>query len=214
MKVLVIAAHPDDEVLGMGATIRKLAKKKAQIHLCVVSEGASAQYKDKKMIAIRKEACIKSGQILGISGFDFLGFPDMKLDTIPHLDINMKIEDIIKTQKPEIVYTTPPNDLNMDHRVVFDSTLVATRPLESTVRSILCYEIPAVSRIPFYPTVYENITKELPFKIRAFKKYKSEVKDFPHARSIESIESLAMYRGMESGLRRAEAFQLVKSIID
>ena len=96
MKILVIAAHPDDEVLGMGATIKKLTKKKHRVNLCVVSEGATAQYKDRKMIQVRKNSCKKAGKLLGISDFYFLEFPDMLLDSIPHLEINKQLEKIIK----------------------------------------------------------------------------------------------------------------------
>ena len=95
MNILVIAAHPDDEVLGMGATIKKLSKRKNKVHLCVISEGTTAQYNDTKYIKIRREACIKAGKILGINEFNFLNFPDMKLESIPHLEINRKIEKII-----------------------------------------------------------------------------------------------------------------------
>ena len=141
MNVLIIAAHPDDEVLGMGGTIKKLSSQKHNIQLCVVSEGASAQYKNKKMIETRRNSCKKAGKILGISKFVFLNFPDMQLDSIPHLEINKKLEKVIKEFKPEIVYTTPFNDLNLDHQKVFESTLVATRPISSTVKQILSYEI-------------------------------------------------------------------------
>lgn len=214
MNILVIAPHPDDEVLGMGATIKKMTNKNNRVHLCVVSEGATAQYKDKKMIQVRKNACIRSGKILGVSSIDFLEFPDMRLDSVPQLEINQNIEKIIKRYKPKIVYTSPFNDLNKDHQKVFESTLVATRPLSSSVKQILCYEIPGLTNIPFNPTVYENITKEFSSKIKAFKQYDSEVMEFPHPRSVKSIENLAIQRGIESGLKQAEAFQLIRNIIE
>jgi len=214
LKILIIAAHPDDEVLGMGATIKKLANQKHEIHLCVVTEGATAQYENKKMIEVRKDACIKAGKILGISNFTFLGFPDAKLDTIPQLEINKKLEEIIKKFKPEIVYTTPFNDLMIDHQKVFECTLVATRPISNSVKKILCYEIPGITKIPFNPNIYERIDKEFKFKIQAFQLYKSEVTKFPHPRSIESIETLAVHRGIESGLKKAESFQLLRHVLD
>ena len=212
MDILVIAAHPDDEVLGMGGTIKKLSKQNNKIHLCVVSEGASAQYSDKKMIKVRRDACIKSGKILGISDFTFLDFQDMRLDTIPHLEINKELEKLTKKHRPKIVYTTPSNDLNKDHQKVFESTLVITRPHNTSVKEILSYEIPSITKFSLQPTVYENIQKEFPTKIRAFKQYKSEIMKFPHTRSIEAIETLSKLRGMESGLIRAEAFHLIKKI--
>ncbi len=213
MNILIVAAHPDDEVLGMGATIKKFSKYN-KIRLCVVSEGASAQYKDKKMIEVRRNACMKAGKILGISGFDFLNFPDMRLDSIPHVEINIQLEKIIKKYEPRIVYTTPSNDLNKDHQRVFESTLVVTRPMKTSVRMLLCYELAGCTRKPFHPTVFVDIKQELTHKIRAFKAYDTEVMKFPHPRSIEAIESLAISRGVESGLKRAEAFELVRNIVE
>ena len=210
-RILLLAAHPDDEVLGMGATIKKLSKKGAQIHLCVVSEGASAQYNDEKMIKVRRESCIKSSKLLGIKQIKFLDFPDMRLDSIPNLEINRELEKQIVKIKPKIVYTTPNNDINKDHQKVYESTMVITRPF-SSVKSVLCYEIPNIVNIPFYPNVYEDVTKEFHFKLQAFKYYWSEVAKSPHPRSIEVLNAIAIYRGSQSGLKKAEAFQLIRSI--
>lgn len=213
MNILVVAAHPDDEVLGMGATIKKLAEKGHKIHLCVISEGVSAQYKnDLKMKKIRKESCIKAGKILGISSIDFFEFPDGQLDTIPQLEINNKLEKIISKFQPKIVYTTSNHDMSIDHQKVFNSTIVASRPQSSSVKQVLCYEILGSIKSPFEPNCFEDVTKHFEAKIKAFKQYNSEIEKFPHPRSFEAIENLAIYRGMESGLKKAEAFRLVRSI--
>ena len=209
MKILVIAPHPDDEVLGMGGTIKKLSKKN-KIILCVVSEGATAQYKDKKMIKVRRDSCKKTAKILGISQTIFLDYPDMRLN-LSHLDINKKLEEIVEKYRPEIVYTAPKNDLNLDHQMVFNSTLVACRP-KSGVKQILCYEIQGNTKVPFVPNVFENIEKEFPYKIKGFKMYKSEIEEFPNPRSIIAIENLAIQRGIESGTKKAEAFELIRLI--
>ena len=209
MKILVIAPHPDDEVLGMGGTIKKLSKKN-KIILCVVSEGATAQYKDKKMIKVRKDSCKKTAKILGISQTIFLDYPDMRLN-LSHLDINKKLEEIVEKYRPEIVYTAPKNDLNLDHQMVFNSTLVACRP-KSGVKQILCYEIQGNTKVPFVPNVFENIEKEFPYKIKGFKMYKSEIEEFPNPRSITAIENLAIQRGVESGTKKAEAFELIRVV--
>jgi LmbE family N-acetylglucosaminyl deacetylase len=209
MKILVIAPHPDDEVLGMGGTIKKLSKKN-KIILCVVSEGATAQYKDKKMIKVRRDSCKKTAKILGISQTIFLDYPDMRLN-LSHLDINKKLEEIVEKYRPEIVYTAPKNDLNLDHQMVFNSTLVACRP-KSGVKQILCYEIQGNTKVPFVPNVFENIEKEFPYKIKGFKMYKSEIEEFPNPRSIAAIENLAIQRGIESGTRKAEAFELIRVV--
>ncbi len=210
MNILVIAPHPDDEVLGMGGTIKKLSKKN-KILLCVVSEGATAQYKNKKMIQVRRDACKKCSKVLGISKVIFLDFPDMKL-SLSHLEINKKLEKIIQEFKPEVVYTAPRNDLNLDHRAVFDSTLVVCRP-KSGVRQILCYEMHGQVQAPFMPNVFENIEKEIDFKIKGFKMYESEIEKFPNARSIIAIENLAIMRGIQVGFKRAEGFELIQNIL-
>ena len=212
MRILIFAAHPDDEVLGMGGTIKKLSNQN-QVHLCVISEGATAQYTDEKMIQKRKEACKKSSKILGIKNISFLDFPDMRLDTIPHLEMNKSLEQVISKIKPKMVFTTPHHDLNKDHQIVFDSTLIATRSTTSDVKEILSYELPGVVKTPFLHNRYVDISNQIKYKINAFKMYKSEVESFPHPRSIKAIENLSIQRGIESGLKNAEAFEIIKSII-
>ena len=211
MKILVIAPLPDDEVLGMGGTIKKLSPKN-NITLLIMTDGASAQYSDKKMIKVRKESCKKSSKILGISEIKFLNFKDMKLDSVPQLEINQEIEKIIKKIQPKIVFTSPKNDLNRDHGVTFNSTLVATRPSSSGVKKVFSYELPGYTKKPFSPNHYEDITKQFVHKIKAFKMYKSEIMKFPHPRSIESIENLAVYRGIQAGIAKAESFELIRNI--
>jgi N-acetylglucosamine malate deacetylase 1 len=211
MKILVIAPHPDDEVLGMGGTIKKLSPKN-NITLLIMTDGASAQYSDKKMIKVRRESCKKSSKILGISEIKFLNFQDMKLDSVPQLEINQEIEKIIKKIQPKIVFTSPKNDLNRDHDVTFNSTLVATRPSSSGVKKVFSYELPGYTKNPFSPNHYEDITKQFVHKIKAFKMYKSEIMKFPHPRSIESIENLAVYRGIQAGIAKAESFELIRNI--
>ncbi len=213
VSILVLAPHPDDEVLGMGATIKKLSKRNS-VNLCVITEGATAQYSDKKMIKVRRESCIKSGKILGISNFEFLDFPDMKLDTIPILEINKNIEKIIKKYKPKVVYTITDTDMNKDHQIVHESTLIVTRPHSSGVKEVISYEIPGQKLKFFSPTLYENIDKEIRFKIKAFQCYKSEIMKFPHPRSVEAVRNLSIQRGIESSLNNAEAFEIIRSIRD
>ena len=211
MEILVIAAHPDDEVLGMGGTIKKYSKQN-KIRLCVITEGASAQYQNKKMIEVRRNACKKCAKILGISSINFLDFPDMKLDSIPQVEINVELEKIINKFKSKIIYTTPKNDLNKDHEKVFESTMVISRPHSSQVKQILSYEIPGIRKNEFKPNIFENIEKEFKYKINGFKQYKSEIQKFPYPRSIKAIENLSIQRGIESNLKKAEAFELIKDI--
>jgi len=211
MNILVLAAHPDDESIGMGGTIKKLSKKN-NIHLCVLTDGASAQYSDKKMILERRNACKKSGKILGVSSYTFLDFPDMKLDSVSHLEINRELEKIIKKFNPKIVYTTSRHDINKDHQIVFESTLVVTRPQSSNVKQVFSYETAGMTINRFSPTVFEDISKEFKYKIKSFRMYKSELRPFPHSRSLKAIENLAIQRGVESGTKKAEAFELIRFI--
>jgi LmbE family N-acetylglucosaminyl deacetylase len=211
MDILVLAAHPDDEVLGMGATIKKLSRKHA-IHLCVVSDGSAGVKNKEKMIEARKKACLKAGKLLGVSTFDFLMLPDMSLDDIPQLQINLLFEKLIRKYKPTIVYTTPYSDFHKDHLKIHECSLVATRPAASKVKQVLSYEIPGTVKTAFAPNIYVNINREFSYKIKAFKFYETEIQKFPHPRSIESIENLAVHRGIEAGLRKAEAFRLIRSI--
>jgi len=211
MNILILAAHPDDESVGMGGTIKKLSKKN-NIHLCVLTEGVSAQYNDKKMILERRDACKKSGKILGIKNYTFVDFPDMKLDSVSHLEINRELEKIIKKFNPKIVYTTSKHDINKDHQMVFESTLVVTRPQSSNVKQVFSYETAGMTISGFSPTVFEEISKEFKYKIKSFKMYKSELRPFPHPRSLKAIENLAIQRGIESGTKKAEAFELIRFI--
>jgi LmbE family N-acetylglucosaminyl deacetylase len=213
MNILIVVAHPDDETMGMGGTIKKLSKNN-EISLCVLSDGASAQYDDKKMIKIRQDACKKAGKILGISEFHFFDFPDMKLDSIPHVEINKELEKIVKFFNPKILYSTSYNDLNNDHQKVFESCSIISRPISSKIKQFFCFEIGGRNKIPFNPNTYVDISKELSFKLKAFKQYKSEINPFPHQRSLKFIESLSHVRGVESGFKNAEAFELIRNFTD
>jgi LmbE family N-acetylglucosaminyl deacetylase len=213
MNILITVAHPDDETLGMGGTIKKLSKNN-EITLCVMTDGASAQYDDKKMIKLRQDACKKSGKILGISKFHFLDFPDMRLDSISHIEINKELEKIIKIINPKILYSTSYTDLNKDHQKVFESCSVISRPISSKIKQFFCFEMGGRNKIPFNPNTYVDISKELSFKLKALKQYKSEIHPFPHPRSLKFIESLSHVRGVESGFKNAEAFQLIQNFIN
>jgi LmbE family N-acetylglucosaminyl deacetylase len=213
MNILITVAHPDDETIGMGGTIKKLSKNN-EITLCVMTDGTSAQYDDKKMIKVRQDACRKAGKILGISKFHFLDFPDMKLDSISHVEINKELEKIIKIIKPTILYSTSYNDLNKDHQKVFESCSVISRPISSKIKQFICFEIGGRNKTPFNPNTYVDISKELPFKLKALNQYKTEIHPFPHQRSLKFIESLSHVRGVESGFKNAEAFQLIRNFIN
>ena len=211
MDILVLAAHPDDESIGMGGTSKKLSQKN-NIHLCVLTDGVVFDSSGQKMILKRKDACKNSGKILGISNYTFLDFPVMKLDSISHLEINRELEKIIKKFNPKIVYTTSRHDINKDHRIAFESTLVVTRPQSSNVKQVFSYETTGMTINQFLPTVFEDISKEFKYKIKSIKMYKSEIRSFPHPLSLKAIENLAIQRGIESGIKKAEGFEVIRVI--
>jgi len=216
MKILVIGAHPDDEVYGCGGAIARLSKEGHDIHVLIVSEGSTAQYENKEMITKKREEAEKVKSLLGIKEYIFGDFPDMKLDTVPHIELNKFISETVSRIKPEWIFTHSPLDLNKDHRVVFHSTMVAARPQVDYVKRILCYEVPSTTELgeePFRPEVFIDITDYLQKKSDAVSAYKTELREFPHGRSAEAIEALAKYRGYASNYRYAEAFTIAREKI-
>jgi len=217
MKVLVIAAHPDDEILGCGGTIARHTAKGDDVYVLIMSEGVSAQYEDKeKFLKLRRDACLKATKYLGVKEVFFDEFPDGKLDSISQLEINKKIEGVIAKVNPQRVYTHHHGDLNKDHRIVHDSTLIATR---RNVQEVFSYEILGSTNkcadnkeMIFVPNYYVSIDKYLDKKLKALSFYETEVKNFPNPVSEEAIKVLAKHRGVESGLNAAEAFVCIKKI--
>lgn len=212
LKILVIAAHPDDEVLGCGGTIAKLTSTGNDVCICIISEGASAQYSDPGFIDLRRSSAKKAAETLGARRIRFFDFKDMKLDMVPHVDINRTIEQIIDEEHPQIIYTHSPHDINKDHRIIFESTLVAARPFRREVAELISYEIPGTYLYPFDPNYYEDITSTLEIKLAAFKNYVSEVEQSPRPRSLETITAWAAVRGSQAGLKYAESFTMVRKI--
>ena len=212
MKILILAPHPDDETIGMGGTIKKLTKLGNMVSLCIISDGASNKDGDKKKSKVRKEDCKKVAKFLGIKKVIFLDFPDTRLMEIPQVEINSSIEEIIKKTNPEILFIPPENDLHTDHSKVHNCALVASRSLTNQIKQIYSYEILGHVKTPFLPNMFIDIEKYLSKKITAFRMYKSEQKDYPHHRSIKSIENLSIRRGVESGIKFAEAFRLIRGI--
>jgi len=221
MKVLVIAAHPDDELLGLGGTIAKHVSHGDEVHVLMMTEGSSTQYHNQpEKIEQKKREIMRVKSILGIKEIHFVDLPDMKLDTLPHVEVNAPITNIIDKLEPEIVYTHFYGDVNKDHRTIFESTMVATRPTGNTsVKRVLCYNTPSstewnvqTSGTTFMPNVYVDITDYLEDKLSAFEQYESEIRDYPHPRSIEAVKIHARYWGTHIGVKAAEPFMLVREI--
>lgn len=224
-KILVFAAHPDDELLGCGATLLKYQKKGFKIKTFFFGDGESSRNMNKKKIfnlIIRRE---KQAETVSKKGkFEkpiFKRFPDNKLDTVPLLDIVKFIEKQIRDNKPEIIFTHFENDLNIDHQIIYKAVITATRPLSKTfVKKIYSFEIPSStdfslsrrSKKIFNPNFFVEVEKTIKNKLDLLKIYKDEIKKWPHPRSLKSIKNLSMHRGSQIGKKYAEAFILVREL--
>lgn len=217
MNILVVVAHPDDEVLGMGGTILKHTQNKDDVFIQILTEGVSAR--DANRVEEQKEFAKECARCLGAKGVIFGNFADQRLDTVPLLDLADAVSRMISNCKPEIVYTHFWGDVNQDHRQVFEAVMIATRPTPNkSVRKVLCFETPSATEwrsLPdscFCPNYFVDISQQLEGKINAFKTYKLEVNVFPHPRSIESVMHLARWRGSTVGFNAAEAFFLIREL--
>ena len=221
-KVLVIAAHPDDEVLGCGGTIRRLANEKKDVYVAILGEGITSRYKNtnKKKTDELKRGSYKASKLLGAKDTFLFGFPDNRLDTVALLDIVKKVEHLIKQIKPTIIFTHHSSDLNIDHKIVHQAVLTATRPVEGTiVRGVYMFEVPSSTewsfgqfKPSFSPNVFYDISKTVNIKIEALKAYKSELRKFPHPRSPEALLAISRKWGSVVGFKAAEPFELLRSI--
>jgi LmbE family N-acetylglucosaminyl deacetylase len=222
-KILIVAAHPDDEILGCGGTVARLIKEGCEAHTIILGEGITSRddLRNREIrndeLLILKESIRKANDIIGIKKLYIYDFPDNRFDTVPLLDIIKVIEKIKCEIKPSIVFTHFQNDLNIDHKITFEAVLTATRPMqEESVSEIYSFEILSSTEwnfsYKFLPDAFWDITDTLEMKINAMKEYKSEIKDFPHPRSIEGIKLNASCWGMRLGHRFIEAFKTIRRI--
>ena len=217
MKVLVIAAHMDDEVLGLGGTIARHVKAGDPVAVCVVTQRAYGHRYAEKDVLAEKSSARAASKILGYRQLTFLDLPDERLDE-KILSVIVPLEKQILGFRPEVVYTTHRGDNNQDHRAVFHATMIACRSIaRHKVRRLLCYEVPSSTEqappfpeYAFQPNFYVNITQTLPKKLRAMRAYPRELRRFPHPRSLQGLKALAQKRGTEIGFRAAEGFIQVR----
>ncbi|SEQ20875.1 N-acetylglucosaminyl deacetylase, LmbE family [Lachnospiraceae bacterium NE2001] len=219
MKVLVIAPHPDDEVIGVGGTIAKRAKDGHDVYVCVVTKAFPPLFSDDIVEQARKE-CREADKFLGVIETSFLDFPAVTLETIPRYELNGGIQKIIQRVKPDEVYLPHRGDMQLDHKMIVDAAMVALRPKYAhRISRIYAYETLSETGwdIPntvneFIPTVYEDITDTLEKKLQAMNIFQSQLADFPAARSLGAIEALAKFRGATVNVMAAEAFSLIREI--
>lgn len=221
-KVLVIAAHSDDEALGCAGTIMKHVKNKDEVRVIFVCDGVTARKgSGKSAEEKRSKAKDLAMKKMGVKKHYSLGMPDNKLDSVALLDVVQEIEPIISDFKPEVIYTHHPSDLNVDHTLTYKAVATATRPYPGlSVKEIYTFEVvsstdwsPKLLGNIFSPNVYVDISKFLEKKIEVLKEYDIEMRAYPHSRSYENVSNLAKVRGATVGLVAAEAFCLERFIL-
>lgn len=223
-RVLAIAAHPDDEVLGMGGTIAKLVKDGNTVDVLIVTDGSSAQYRDSdhlaEIIEAKKKETRNCADVLGIRDIYYGELPDMKLDTKPHIRINQVIEDVIDKVQPDTVFTHFWGDVNRDHQEVYKSTLVTVRPvMGQVVKELYCYRVPSSTEwtpnkadTMFMPNYFVDIEKFAEQKYKAFACYSTELRDYPHPRSVQYLRENDKVVGLRVGMLAAEEFVMLRKL--
>jgi len=225
MTVLVVAAHPDDEVLGCGGTIAKLAREGTDIYIAILGEGITSRCphprdaKPSDIKALRGHSR-KAASLLGARKIYHHDFPDNRFDSVDLLDLVKIVEAHLAELNPHVIYTHCQADLNLDHMLTHRAVLTATRPLSHLpVREIYAFEIPSSTdwafgqfEPGFRPNTFVDISETLATKLQAIQLYETEIEPFPHPRSPKAIQACAQRWGSISGLKAAEAFQLVRKI--
>lgn len=224
-RVLVIAAHPDDEILGCGGTIASHIHRGDLVDVAILGEGLSArgnpgQYQLTPEKEALEKAAIEANRILGVTSIHRHQFPDNRLDSVDLIDVAKVVEDLIKKVNPNVVYTHHYGDLNVDHRMISQAVLTACRPMPgSNIETVLFFEIASSTEwqaqtagFAFHPNWFTDISHTLEKKLKALSAYSSEMRPWPHARSIEALEHMARFRGSQVGLIAAEAFQLGRKV--
>ncbi len=225
MKVLVVVAHPDDEVLGCGGTIACLARNGNEVNIAILGEGITSRYEhpedaEKSSIETLHAQSREAGLHLAAKEVLLFRLPDNRFDTIPLLDIIKEVERLVERLQPEVVYTHHGGDLNIDHRIVHQAVLTATRPFgDCPVKEILTFEVPSSTdwafhqfKPEFHPNVFVDIAETLEIKVQSMQTYESETRSFPHPRSAEALRASAHRWGSVVGLEAAEAFELIRSV--
>lgn len=219
MNILIIAPHPDDEILGVGGTIAKYAFRGDDVYVCVVTKGQLPLFEPDGVRLVRNE-CEYADKLLGVKNTFFLDFPAAMLEEVPRHKLNDEITKVIQMVQPDEVYLPHRGDMQLDHKMIVDASMVGLRPRYNHVVSrIYAYETLSETGwdIPntvneFIPTVYNDISSYLEKKLEALESFKSQMAEFPNARSLQAVKALAMYRGATVNVEAAEAFSLIREI--
>jgi len=225
--VLIVAAHPDDEVLGCGGTIAKHADNGDSVHILIVAEGATSRQNQRNRnnalseLSLLAQAAQTAANILGAKSVNFLNYPDNRLDSIDRLDLIKSIEHHIAHIQPDVVYFHHAGDVNIDHRRLHEAVVTACRPIPGFfVKKLFSFEVasstewqPNGSAIPFAPNWFVDISAQWSRKREALEAYATEMRDWPHSRSIEALEHQVRWRGAQVGVHAAEAFCLLRNLV-
>jgi LmbE family N-acetylglucosaminyl deacetylase len=222
-KILIVSAHPDDEVLGCGGTVARLVKEGYQVYTLILGEGITSR--DEKRDHAKRETEIqklkdqakKANKIIGVEEVFMYDFPDNRFDTVPLLDIVKVIEKIKNDIKPDIIFTHYGKDLNIDHQITYKAVITATRPVVGEpVKEIYSFEVPSSTEwnfpLSFSPNVFFDISETMDIKIKALEEYKTELREYPHPRSLEGIKINAQSWGLKIGVKYAEVFKCIRVI--
>jgi len=226
-KVLVVAAHPDDEVLGCGGTIARLGDCGIEVYIALLADGVGSREvsatdaKDSDHFLRRRQAAHNAAQILGARSVVFGDFPDNRMDMVALLDIVQFIEQLVFRLRPDAVLTHHAGDLNIDHRLINQAVLTACRPIPSApVRTVLFFEVPSStewqvpsSDIAFLPNFFVETTTQLDRYHKALEAYADEIRPWPHCRSYEALNHLSRWRGATVGVEAAEAFIIGRTLL-
>lgn len=225
-RVLIVAAHPDDEILGVGGTVRALADVGTEVRALILAEGQTSRTERREdtpageIAKLRKNAG-DAAKIIGYASIEFCDFPDNRMDGVDLLDVVKTVTKYIEKYEPDTVFTHHHGDLNIDHRRVCEAVLTACRPIgECVVKRVYAFETPSSTEWnytnvePFKPNVYFDITKTIEAKANGMNCYESESTEYPHPRSREALYSLAKYRGSNVGMKCAEGFMLLRELIE
>jgi LmbE family N-acetylglucosaminyl deacetylase len=219
--ILVVAAHPDDELLGCGGTLVRHAKDGDRVHILIMATGATSRDSgDEAGIAALEKAAAAAASRIGAEPPRFAGFPDNAMDSVELLRIVKAVEEVVDEISPHIVYTHHGGDLNIDHVLTHRAVLTACRPLpDASIEAVYAFETLSSSEWgsadidpPFRPQHYVDIADTLPAKLVALGAYASEMRPFPHPRSDQAVEALARVRGSEAGVAAAEAFSVLLQV--
>lgn len=224
-RILVVAAHPDDEVLGCGASMAKWADAGAEVHVAILGEGATSRYAgradgNRTELDVLEGDARAAAKIIGVKDITFHGLPDNRFDSLDLLDVVKVVEGLLTSIAPSIVLTHHGSDLNVDHQICYRAVLTATRPKPGqAVKELLAFEVASSTEWGFQTiepvfqaNYFVDVGATLSRKVTAIKAYATEICAFPHPRSAEGVEAIARRWGTVVGCSAAEAFQLVRGV--